>query len=178
MSLTGTLMKQTKGFTLVELLIALLISSFVIMGSYSLMDASINAKSFWSNKQEYQTIYKSLYKLINEDIISTSSRNINVSKDSMSDSDLVNFETQNSLYFNQSMPVRITYFTEDGYLIRREEHNILQNPLEIKLISGVKEFNVKGYDGDEFSERNFDTKLLKFNIKINGKDYEIITGAF
>jgi|GEM_PF-1258853 len=178
-SLTGTLMRWNNGFTLIELLIALLISSFVIMGTYSLLDSTMNAKEYFSTQQNYQKIYKSLYQLINDDIISSADKQIRVQKSPMEDNSEVSFHTQNSLYFNQSLSVNVSYYVDDdGWLVREENNEILENPMLIKLINNVNSFTVRAYNGNEYSERNFETKLLKFNIDINGRKYEVVTGAF
>ncbi|MEC9493387.1 prepilin-type N-terminal cleavage/methylation domain-containing protein [Flexistipes sp.] len=172
-------MKLNSGFTLIELLIALLISSFVIMGTYSLLDSTINAREYFSSQQNYQKIYKSLYQLINDDIISSADKQIRVQKSPMDDNSEVSFHTQNSLYFNQSMGVDVSYYVDDdGWLVREENHKILENPMIIKLINNVNSFTVRAYNGNEYSERSFETKLLKFNIDINGRKYEVVTGAF
>lgn len=172
-------MKSNKGFTLIELLIALLISSFVIMGTYSLLNSTMNAKEYFSTQQNHQKIYKTLYQLINEDIISSSDSQISVQKSATENNSEISFQTQNSLYFNQSIPVQITYYVDDDdWLVREENNKILENPMVIKLIKNVNSFTVEGYDGNDYSERNFETKLLKFSIDINDKKYEVVTGAF
>ncbi len=171
-------MKMNKGFTLVELLIALLISSFIIMGAYALLDTTINARESLGNRQNYQKMYKSIYEIINDDIISSEENKINVKKEVMTDNVEITFTTQNSIYFNQSLPVNVRYYVEDNYLIREENHSILQDPESIRLVGNVEEFSVEAYDGNEYSDRNFETKLLKFRIKINDREFEVITGAF
>lgn len=171
-------MKNNTGFTLIELLIALLISSFIMMGAYALLDTTLNTRESLGDRQNYQKMYKSIYKIINDDIISSDANEINVRKDPGSNNDEISFTTQNSIYFTQSIPVNVRYYVEDNYLIREENHFILHDPEGIKLVGGVEEFSVEGYDGNEFTDRNFETKMLKFRIQVNGRIFEVITGAF
>jgi Tfp pilus assembly protein PilW len=109
-----------KGFTLLELLIAFLISILVIVSVYNILNSTINYSA--SSKQESEKINMkyNLTRLITDDITSVTDNNI--LKSSSFGNTTVSFSTLNTLVLNKMISIKVTYLYEKNILYRIEEN--------------------------------------------------------
>ena len=89
----------------------------------------------------------------------------------------VTIKTHNTVFFNKSVPVMVTYYIDnDDFLVRLEENARLEFEEGIRLIGSIKDFKVFSFNGEKYVEGKLDPRLIKLNLKIGKYDYEIITG--
>jgi len=163
-----------KGFTLLELLIAFLISVLVISAVYSMLSSTINY-SIVSKSEGIKINYKyNLNRVITEDI--TSVTDFNISKNTQFGKTSIEFSTMNSLVLNKAVPVTVTYFVEDKTLYRVEANNDIGLNEKFELIKGVEKFDVLNFDGTEYSKDFNKIGILKFLIETEKDNFEIIAG--
>jgi prepilin-type N-terminal cleavage/methylation domain-containing protein len=174
-------MKQNKGFTLLELLIAVAISAFIIASTYEILNSIILSKSRLASHYIKSSVMYKLNSIFNKDF-----------RESVKDSFLYNetmdkrefsFKTYNSIFFNNAILVTVKYYTEKDidtdkeYLVREEINENMNFDLKIRLIPDVDDFKLKFYNGTEYSD-NLPTNLYLYKVlfKWNKNNYEIICG--
>ncbi len=164
------------GFTIIELLISLFISSFVAMGLFSVISSIADIRTGIVDSSNNIITKEKLSLIINRDTRMMIDTGFTV--DSTEDKRKLKFNTFNTLRFNKSVPVEVVYYIDDdNYLIRRESNTELLYDMEMKLISNVTEMKMNFYDGIEYQEDNVNkAKLLKIDITIGEKIITIFTG--
>jgi hypothetical protein len=89
----------------------------------------------------------------------------------------ITFTTYNSIFFNKSLPVVVTYYiNDDNYLVRSEKNKDLDFTKEIKLIGNIEDFEISSFNGKEYKENIADPRLMRFLFKINNHVYQISAG--
>jgi hypothetical protein len=92
---------------------------------------------------------------------------------------ILTFSTYNSLFFNKSIPVIVSYFIdEDDYLVRSEKNQDLTFKKEIKLIGDVENFEITSFNGEDFIDELANPRLMRLTFIINGRTYQISSGKF
>lgn len=163
-----------KGFILIELLIAFLISVLVITAVYSMLNSTINY-SIASKEEGIKLNYKyNLHRIITEDI--TSITDSNISKNTEFGKNSIKFNTMNSLVLNKAVSVTVTYFVENKMLYRIEVNEDIGLNEKFELIKGVEKFDILNFDGNEYSEDFNNIGILKFLIETEMDKFEIIVG--
>ena len=161
------------GFTLVEVLVATVISTIIIIAVYSIFNSIIKIQADTTIKNDFNLLKNKLTILLNEDI--NSSVNIKADSEDIFDEKFA-IVTFNSLFFNHSIPVTVVYTLQDGFLIRSEINKKLDFRQDIKLISGIKSFDILHYNGNEYSDTKSDSSIFKFSVETAVGKFEIIAG--
>ncbi|MBZ4644165.1 MAG: hypothetical protein JG767_1774 [Deferribacteraceae bacterium] len=163
-----------KGFTLLELLIAFLISILVIVSVYNILNSTINYSA--SSKQESEKINMkyNLTRLITDDITSVTDNNI--LKSSSFGNTTVSFSTLNTLVLNKMISIKVTYLYEKNILYRIEENEETGLYEKFKLAENVKNFDVLAFDNDRYVEEFDKIGILKFKVVTENDDIEIVAG--
>lgn len=161
------------GFTLIEVLTATVISSIIIIAVYSIFNSITKVQADTTVKNDFNLLKNKLTILLNEDI--NSSVNIKTESDDIFD---VKFTivTFNSLFFNHSIPVTVVYTLQDGFLIRSEINKKLDFRQDIRLIPGIKNFEVLYYNGNEYTDTESDSSIFKFNVETADGKFQITAG--
>jgi type II secretory pathway component PulJ len=165
---------NSRGLTLVELLVAFVISTILIIGVYTVFNSVVDISDRTKYKNDFNIIKNKLMLLLNQDI--NSSLNENPEKSDFFDEkfSIVSF---NSLFFNRSIPVTVVYGLEDNYLVRKEINSKMAFEQSIKLVNGIKDFEVLYYDGNEYvKEKNNKSSIYKFIVYTENGSFEIIAG--
>jgi prepilin-type N-terminal cleavage/methylation domain-containing protein len=115
--LKSTRSGSKKGFTLVELLIALTISVLIILGFYSLFSGMEKINALSSQTVETQRLVVPIFKLMLKDVESASTRLGDVVLKTEGNSTLE--FTSFNCYFTKGL-CRIKYWTFKGFLVRTE----------------------------------------------------------
>ncbi|MBZ4671821.1 prepilin-type N-terminal cleavage/methylation domain-containing protein [Deferribacterales bacterium Es71-Z0220] len=163
-----------KGFTLLELLIAFLISVLVISAVYSMLNSTINYSI--ASKEEglkINTKYN-LNRIITEDI--TSLTDISITKETLFGETSFKLTTMNSIVLNKAVPVTVTYFVEDKKLYRVETNENIGLNEKFELLQNVQKFDVLNFDSNEYKENFTKINILKFIITTNNDSFEVIAG--
>ncbi len=161
------------GFTLIEVLTATVISSIIIIAVYSIFNSIIKVQADTTVRNDFNLLKNKLTILLNEDI--NSSVNIKAESEDVFD---VKFAivTFNSLFFNHAIPVTVVYTLQDGSLIRSEINKKLDFRQDIRLISGIRNFEVLYYNGNEYTDTKTDSSVFKFNVETDNGKFDIIAG--
>jgi hypothetical protein len=90
---------------------------------------------------------------------------------------MLTLSTYNTLFFNKSIPVIVSYFIdEDNYFVRSEKNQDLTFKKEIKLIGDVENFEITSFNGEDFIDKLVEPKLMRLTFVINGRTYIISSG--
>ncbi len=174
--------KTDRGFTLIELLVAMAISAFIIAGTYEILNSVINARQRLASEYLESEITYKLSKLLSKDLEESVAESFKLS--SSLDKKTFSFKTFNSLFFNNSIIVTVSYYTEQDYdsqrlyFVREEEQGDMNYSLKIKLLPNVKNFKFEFYNGTEYSSEylSSDLKLYKISFEWNNRKYELPIG--
>ncbi len=170
---------RSEGFTLLECLISIAISSVIIALFYLSFGVFMRTEVFSSSEVKKLSIYRELIELFSKDIRQFCGGSITVSTKE-DGTDILAFLTHRSLFFNNSIPVHVRYYVEDSYLVREEWRRDMEFSQKIKLIHGVKSFKVFFYNGYDYVDEPVGSKmgLVRIRVGIGGDIYEIFTGNF
>lgn len=152
---------RSKGFTLLELLIALAISSIVFLVIISTYSLTMNTLEKWDNREEDYYLARNIFRRMNDEISSLyfiSDSKSGISAVEGSGKTLSFYTTAKSLYFPFSFLTRVTYefiTGEEGksLLIRREKplvNFLLEEKVYLKSYvwsEGLKDLSFKYSDG-------------------------------
>jgi len=163
-----------KGFTLIEILIALAISAFVIMTIYNLLTSAIDTSTISSSKANEINEELAIQKMFTEDIASMTSDI--VEKTNNLGEVMFAFDSLNSLFFDYSIPVRVAYVFEKNTLYRTEENIDLNYYEKYTILENVTDFNVYNFENNEYKEDFDRINILKFSIKTDRFNYEFVIG--
>lgn len=169
-------MKLNKGLTLIEMLVALAVSSFVILGTYALFKATTDIRILFYDKSEQTAIQTSLVLMVNRDLNAATGSEAELSD--FSTGETLSFVTHNSLVFNGAIPVTVTYALEDGYLVREELNSRVDYRQVMRLVSNVKKFDILYFDGSDYVESPVNLKTVKIETDVEGYQFNIIAGKF
>lgn len=90
---------------------------------------------------------------------------------------MLTLSTYNTLFFNKSIPVIVSYFIdEDNYFVRSEKNQDLTFKKEVKLIGDVENFEITSFNGEDFIDKLVEPKLMRLTFVINGRTYIISSG--
>ena len=161
------------GFTLIEILVAILISSIIVIAGYGVFNSVVSLKYVNEKKSDFNLIKNKLTILLNSDI--NSSVNVNPEKNDFLN-EKFSITTRNSLFFNRSIPVTVIYSLKDNCLFRSEINSQLGLKRTIKLIGGIKKFEVRYFNGNKYVENYNKPLIFKFILNFDKEEFEIIAG--
>jgi prepilin-type N-terminal cleavage/methylation domain-containing protein len=159
-------------FTLLELLIAISISAIILLGAYSLFNGVIAVSAHTQRSGDRFTEVQAFERLILRDIRMMLTYG-QADNQTLSPEDVFfSMVSQNSLTFNKSIPVGITYFLKDGSIYREEKLSDMNYLMQMPLLSAVTSDKAEGYDGrdygDELSEK---TAIFRFTFVMDNATY-------
>ncbi len=175
---------NNRAFTLLELLIAVAISAFIVVGVYTLLNSIISSNSALSNKYQESLFYNKLSILFNEDYRQSINNSLQVISEPLEDYNTkkIEFTTTNSIFFNRALPVNVSYYVEDNYLVREENLPEMSYDFKLRLIDNVSYINILYYNSfdNKFQEEkpSGDILIFKIIIKWNNNEYNFIVGKF
>lgn len=113
--------KSSRGFTLLELLIALTLSVIILGGVYTTFDSVINTKVATEDSYyKKNSLLLSARRVIKPDMLQMYDKTLAIQKKNP-DNDELSFITNNSIKMEKAFPVKVRYYVEDTYLIREEK---------------------------------------------------------
>lgn len=156
-----------KGFTLLELIIAIAISSIVAVGIFSVFSSIAGSRDKTVSQSQNIILIETLTRLFNKDARMMLGGSLKVDK--TGDRYRLTFRTYNSLRFNKALPVDITYYIDDyNWLVRQEENVDVLFNMEMRIIPNVTDFKAEFYNGTEFREETVgDAKIMNIKITID-----------
>lgn len=165
-----------KAFTLIELIIAMAVSSLVAAGLFTMFSTVAGVRDRSVSQSDNIIVTEALTNIINKDVRMMTDNSLSV--DSSTDKKKLKFTTQNSLRFNKSLPAEVSYYIDDDdWLVRREMNTDVLYDMEMKLIPGVTEMTMEFYDDKEYKEDVVkNAKLMKLHFVING-NYSTVFAA-
>ena len=173
-----TIMKPSnRGFTLIEMLIALAISSVVVLGVYSMFNSVIASKEAAEKSGDKNVLLMSARRLFKPDLLQLYQESLSVNN--AGENAVLKFTSLNSIKLNRAMPVDITYFVDDdGWLVRREQQTDLNYDWELKLLPDVKEFKIQSHNGYRFTDDPTSTDvIIKVSFKYKETPVEFVAGC-
>ncbi len=147
-----------------------------MVGVYSILTSTISVRSSLLNKNSEARIKAVLDRIVSEDIESMTSKQISMRSD-IDGNAIIGFETWHSLFFSCDLPVKVSWYVDNGYLVREEKEDNLNFDIKTKLIGNVKQFHVYGYNGTEFSHTLITPKLMKITLEIDNKTFKLYEGV-
>ena len=170
-------MRDNKGFTFVELIIASAVSAIVLLGSYVMFDSIITAREVSLKSDEAVTMNARFTSLIAADFRQAADGTAEVR--SLENRPSLYMITHNSLYFQGALPVQVHYYIEDGYLIREEIMPMTDFENKMRILPDADNFTVLFYDAGEYHERTVTgSKMLKIKLNAGGVPIEALAGSY
>ena len=175
-------MKLVKGFTLVELLIAVALTAFVITVSYSFFNLIEKSGRFSAENSELQSTIVPLFYTFLRDLESVDKRygTISVRKDS-DDREELEFYTNSCYYFKGICRVKYWIYKNEEkkihYLIRSEYriNSLSPSGIDIPITSKVSDFQVLFSRSGDWYNGTIGTNpsLLKIVLKLKDEGGEL-----
>jgi prepilin-type N-terminal cleavage/methylation domain-containing protein len=167
MSITNS---SKKGFTLIEVLIALVLSSMVLAGVYTTFSSLLNTKEATEDSYYKNNLLISARKLVKPDMMQMHKESLSIT--TRDGNDALSFITNNSIKLEKAVPVTVSYYVEDDYLIREEKNTSMNYEWKMPLIGNVTEFKIQSHNGNTFTDEydRMDT-IVKVTFKV--KEYEV-----
>ncbi|MDR2870223.1 MAG: prepilin-type N-terminal cleavage/methylation domain-containing protein [Deferribacteraceae bacterium] len=165
-----------KAFSLMEALIALAISAFVMMGVYTMFSSAINTNSALDITNNDLMMQEALQRLIARDIRMMRSDNASLPADPQGKR-VLGIVSQNSLTFNKSLPVTIIYEVDNSTLFRRESRADMDYNMSMPLLDNVSAHSEQSFDGSEYRD-DFDPRryIYRFSFTFDNRTLEFTTG--
>lgn len=169
-------MKNSKGFTLLEMLVALAISSVIVMGTYAMFDSVMSTKEAAGVSNENNTLLINLRQLFKQDMLQLYKDTLKI--DNSGENSEIAFTTHNSIKLERAVAVDVRYYVEDGWLIREETSSALDYEWRLRLLPDAKDFLVLSHNGYSFTE-DFDKSdtIIQISLYHAEEQYKFIAGC-
>ena len=170
-------MKDNRGFTLLELLIALALSSIVVGGVYVTFDSVLKTKEATEKSYYSNSLLLSSRKVIKPDMLQMYKDTLKVDK--RDDNDILTVTTNNSIKLEKAFPVKVTYYVnDDDYLVREEKSALHSYEWKLLLMPNVTDFKIQSHNGYKFTDDTdqMDT-IIKISMNVSGHPLEFIAGT-
>ncbi|MDR2883547.1 MAG: prepilin-type N-terminal cleavage/methylation domain-containing protein [Deferribacteraceae bacterium] len=169
---------ESKGFTIIELLIALALSAFIIMGVYSIFTGVLKTKEGLDVVNDDMRVIQSLQRIVARDMRMMSSGTVaELPADLEEEQIIFALISGNSLRFNKSMSVDIIYTLENETFYRIERKQEMNYMMKLPLLLNVTELLIENFDGREYTDvLNNNYFLFRFSFLYNNKPVEFLTG--
>jgi prepilin-type N-terminal cleavage/methylation domain-containing protein len=161
-----------RAFTLLEVLIAVSISAVILLGAYSMFNGVLAAASHTQRSGDRFTEVQAFERFILRDIRMMLRYGL-ADNQSLSPEDVFfSMVSQNSLTFNKSIPVGITYFLKDGSIYREEKVADMDYLMQMPLLSAISSAQVEGYNGRDYSDTLSEkTAIFRFTFVMDNATY-------
>ncbi|TCK04023.1 PulJ/GspJ family protein [Phorcysia thermohydrogeniphila] len=168
-------MRFGRGFTLVEMLMAVGLAAFVLTVAYGFFNSIEKSGEFSKENNKLQSLVPPLYYVLLRDVESIDSRYGRLSVLEKSDGKTeVEFYTKSCFFFRGVCRVR--YRLYKGYLFREELrlNSLSEEGVEVPLISGISSMEVFSSYGGEWNKGG-GGRLIKFVFKLqDGEELPIV----
>jgi len=190
----------SKGFTLLEVLIAIAIFSIISLSSFSIFDSVLKGDETAKQKSERQNELQRAFLIIERDVTQIARRSIRLNGEApierliQSSSDSFASEEQAIAFVRhgwtnpglllprsdmQAVAYRVTEETMQRLHYNFVDSVVGEEPKVRPLISDVTELSFEYYDGKEWQEEWTKNSLpLAIAIEVNTKDYGVIRRQF
>jgi prepilin-type N-terminal cleavage/methylation domain-containing protein len=159
-------------FTLLEVLIAVSISAVILLGAYSMFNGVLAASSHTQRSGDRFTEVQAFERLILRDMRMMLRYGFADNQTLSPEDVFFSMVSQNSLTFNKSIPVGITYFLKDGSIYREEKVADMDYLMQMPLLSAVSSAKVEGYDGRDYSDTlSGNTAIFRFTFVMDNATY-------
>lgn len=175
-------MKLVKGFTLLELLIAVALAAFVVTVSYSFFNLIEKSGRFSAENSKLQSTIVPLSYVLLRDVESIDKRYgpINVTRDS-DGRETLEFFTHSCYYFKGICRVKYWIYEDEDknfhYLMRSEYriNSVSLSGIDIPVTSKVSDFNVLFSQGSDWSNETTEVNpsLIKIVLRLKGDGGEL-----
>lgn len=164
-----------------EALIAMAISAVIVLGVYSMFSAVIKTKDVTETSNAQNVMLISLRQLFKSDTLQlyTDSVQITSATDSTNGNAEISFTTNNSIKLEKAVPVKVTYYVENGWLMRKEENTDLNYEWILKVLPDVTKFQILSDKGNEFNDNYSKTDtIFQFSLTYkNDENLKFIAGC-
>jgi prepilin-type N-terminal cleavage/methylation domain-containing protein len=166
------------GFTIVELLISLALSAFIMMGVYGIFMGVLNTKEGLDVTNDNMRVIQSLQRMVSRDMRMMSSQQVaDLPADLEEEEVIFAITTHNSLRFNKSIPVEVIYTLEEETFYRIERQRDMNYMMKLPLLRNVRDMIIENYDGREYTDvLNNKNYLFRFTFLYNEKQTQFLTG--
>ena len=165
--------KKNNGFTLLEMMIAILLSSIVILGAYMLIVNIADIEHSIVRYKNDTTIICRLSSLINRDFRESISNTLRFNNNKLV------FTTYHSLFFNDALPVKVEYYTYNNYLVRHEYRKDINYSRTIYLLPNIKNMKFMFWHKDKYQDKLTNPcYLIRLTFNYNNKPIKIIIAKF
>ncbi len=166
--------KSSKGFTLVEVLIAIAISAVVLITSYQMFNAVERTGRFTQERNDLQNLISNLFVLFLRDFESSATT---YGEFEIEDNNgTISFYTKNCFYVPGVCKVRYFMYKKDGwnFLVREERklNSIVDAGFEIPITQNVEDFDVQfmvGSDWVKATRGKHRPTLIKLILKLKAE---------
>ena len=161
------------GFTLIEILVAIILSGIIIVGLMKTFDGLINAKSYIEAKKEKIEILDKISLIMQADI-RCKIGNFKIETDGMTKK--LSFITTHSLFFNGAVPVNVSYWLSQDdngkrFLYREEKDDKAGIDLLIPLTTVFSKADYKFYLNGRWQDNI--SQIVKISLTSKGRVYNI-----
>lgn len=173
----STTAANSRGFTLLELLIALTISVTVLTGVYTTFDSLINTKEATEKSNYKNSLLLSARRVIKPDILQMYKSTLSIERSE--ENDTLSFVTNNSIKMEKAFPVTVTYYVDDDdYLVREEKSEIHDYEWSLYLLKNVSDFEIQTHNGEEFTD-DYDPQdtIIKVTFEVSDNSITFIAGC-
>ncbi|WP_022852199.1 prepilin-type N-terminal cleavage/methylation domain-containing protein [Limisalsivibrio acetivorans] len=170
-------MRDRRGFTLAELVIAVAVAAHVLVAAYGIFRSIIDTRDFSVSSSEAAVLNVKLTKVLSADFRQAVRGSVEAVS-FLDDFKLV-METHNSLFFNGAIPVEVSYYVEDDDLFREERMPLMDFVDKMVIIPSVEDYEVLFHDGDEYSENApAEVRLVRMSLRAGGRLIESVAGSY
>jgi len=169
--------KSNRGFTLLELLIAMTLSVIVVSGVYATLTALLNTKEVTEKSYYNNSLLLSARRVMKPDLLQMYKDTLSIKKNSGNDS--LSVVTNNSIKMEKAFPVTVTYYVDNNnYLVREEKSAQHSYEWKLYLLPNVTEFTIQSHNGYRFTDDTdeMDT-IIKISMKVSDYPLEFIAGT-
>lgn len=173
------LFSTNKGFTLLEILIAILLSSLIIIGVYNIYTTLITVEASLEEKEKGILSYTKLTQIFQKDLRCMIDNPTIVNS---SAGETLIFKSTHSLSFNSTLPVEIRYYLDKKndkmYLMRMETETNRNVQLTLRLLKDVDSivFTFSKGQWEWLDVPDADTKIIRLKYLYEGKTWIIVGG--
>lgn len=164
-----------RGFTLIEMLVALAISSMILLTLYSVLNQTIVSKRVVDASSAEILKQVRLTEIINTDFrqgYRNSFKIENITIENNQEVSAFTFKTQNSLFFNNALKVSVSYYLHpSGWFVRVEQEDAMHYYNAFPLLPDIQSVVPRSYDlANSTYTETFNNKSDLFNFVITMTD--------
>jgi prepilin-type N-terminal cleavage/methylation domain-containing protein len=164
-----------KGFTIIELLIAMSIAAAIMLGLNSVFNSILFSNEHLSRTGNKLYEFQAFQRLITKDIRMMLQSSYDLPPEAGDEKRVFAMVSQNSLTFNKSIPVNIEYYISEDRLYRAERLNDMTYIMRMPILDKVSYFKTEGYDGRDYNEElSTSMPVYKFTLTFDDSTYDFV----